>query len=210
MKYLNLFLLSIITFILGTTSSLALIKIDDESIDIAITYGLKSKGMSTRDLLNSNWINDGTGQILNIYSPFIQIATKTTDQNSTGKVEEDLKAIKKRLSTKIDRIVDKNEVRFLVALYGNTEDFAQNYKAHIIDVNEYNGPNQKKNIIKPRKADIQKIAEKDNFAPLHPFSSVNCYVFKFNDLFELKEYYFVLTNEKGEEVKYKINNEEIF
>ncbi|EKE03660.1 MAG: hypothetical protein ACD_20C00172G0013 [uncultured bacterium] len=208
MRILSIFALSITLFILSTTFSFALIKLDEESVDLAIKYGIQSKDMPTKNILSSNWLNDGTGRILNIYSPFIQVALKTTDQNSTGKMEEDIKTIKKRLYSKIDRIKEKNEVRFLIALYGDTEDFANNYKAQIVDINEYEG--QKKKIIKPKKTNAQKVAEKDNFFPAHPFSAVNCYIFKFDNLFDLKEYYFILTNETGEEVKYKINNNEIF
>ena len=106
--------------------------------------------------------------------------------------------------------MEKNEVRFLVAIYGDTEDFAQNYESYIMDVAEYNSSNKSKKIVKPKKADAQKIADKDGFVPEHPFSAINCYTFKFSDLFDLKEYFFVIKSKDGQEFKYKINNSEIF
>jgi hypothetical protein len=207
MKFKYLLILIIITFIFKPNTSLALVKIDDETIDLAIKYGLQAKDTSTRNLLDSNWINDGTGKILNIYSPFIQIASKISDQNSTGNTEEDLKTIKKRLYTKINAIKDKNEIRFIVALYGDTEDFAQGYKAYIFDVNQLNKAQKP---IKPRKTCVQKIADKDVFVPAHPFSAVNCYTFKFDTLSKLEHYFFILKNEAGEEIRYEIDNSKIF
>lgn len=210
MKIRYLIIFSLITIIFGTTRSFALIKIDNDSIDLAIKYGIKSKDLIKRDLLGSNWINDQSGRILNIYSPFIQIAVKTSNQNTTGNLENDLKTIKQQLSTSISKIEDRNEVRFILDFYGDTENFAQNYKAYIIDVDKYNDTGNDRYIIKPKKASLQKIAAKDGFDPLHPYSAFNCYIFKFDDLTNLKEYFFVLTNGKGEEIKYKINNQEIF
>lgn len=210
MKLNNLLILVIITFILSVNSSFALIKIDKDSIDLAIKYGLKSKGLDTKDFLDSNWINDGNGRILNIYSPFIQIASKTTNQTAMGTTEEDIKNVKNRLITKINKIMDNNEVRFLVALYGDSENFAKNYKAYIIDASQSVDASKESKKINPKKSHFQQVAEKDGFVREHPYSAVNCYTFKFDNLFNLKEYYFILKPENGEEIKYYINNEKVF
>ncbi|MFH0702626.1 MAG: hypothetical protein V2B14_03700 [bacterium] len=207
-----LIILSIFVFIVNIGQSFALIKIDDESVNLAIKYSIKMKGMPTRDILGSNWLSDETGRILNIYSPFIQIIMKSTNQGTSGNPEEDIKNIKKILNNSINKIKIKNEIRFIIAIYGDKEDFAQKYNAYIIEADKYYSPDKfSKNKIKPKKINTQKIAERDGFHPAHPFSAVNCYVFKFDDILKLKSYYFVLTSENNEEIlKYKINNNEIF
>jgi len=209
MKIKNLIIFTAITFIFSSCSSFALIKIDDNSIDLAIRYYLKTQGSSSEYDLGSNWKNDGKGRILNIYSPFIQIVMKSTNKGVTGNLEEDVKNIKTRLSNEITKIKTKNEVRFIVALYGDNSGFAQKYKASIVEA-EYIDPSKIKKALLPKSANIQKVAEKDSFDPSHPFSAVNCYIYKFDDIFKLKNFVFILSSENGEEIKYKINSKEIY
>ena len=209
MKIKSLFIAGLIVFAFSTASSQALIKIDDESVDLAIKYGIKSKDNPKNEILGSNWMNDYTGRTLNIYSPFVQIAIKAADQNTSGSPEEDLKIIKKRLAANITKVKNQNEIRFIIDIYGDSEDFAQKYKASIVDAESYYN-SKNKVTIKPKKSSLQKVADKDNYVPSHPYSAVNCYTFKFEDLFKLKEYFFILNSESGEKIEYKINNQEIF
>jgi len=209
MKLVKLIVLFLLTFVFGSLSSYALVKIDDNSVDLAIKYGVKMKGYSIENILNTNWVNDGNGRILNIYSPFIQIAIKSTNKPTSGDTEEDLKTVKNLLQYDITKIKNKNEIRFLVALYGDSIDFAKKYKAYIVEADKISYIKERDKIT-PKKSSIQKFADKDGFYPKHPFSAVNCYIFKFDNLFKLKEYYFILVSDNKDEIKYKINNEEIF
>ena len=208
MKQGKIVVLFIMALLLSTLSSYALIKIDDNSVDLAIKYGLKMKGNSPDYVLGSNWINDGTGRILNVYSPFIQLVMKSQNQGSTDDMEEDIKNIKTRLSRDITKIKNKNEIRFIVSIWGDKESFAQKYKAFVVSVDSYSS--DPTHTIKPKKTNNQKIAERDGFNPSHPYSAINCYTFKFNDIEKLKDYYFVLVSESGDEIKYRIINNEIF
>ncbi|MDD3013386.1 MAG: hypothetical protein PHC34_06745 [Candidatus Gastranaerophilales bacterium] len=210
MQTVKIMILCFLTFIFNSLSSSALVKIDDNSIDLAIKYGIKMKGSSTENILSTNWVNDGNGRILNIYSPFIQIAMKSANKPSTGDAEEDLKMVKNLLQYDITKVKNKNEIRFIVAIYGDNINFAKNYKAYIIEANKFSNTLKEKDKINPNKSSIQKIADKDNFHPKHPFSGINCYSFKFDNLFKLKEYYFILVSDNKDEIKYKINNENIF
>ena len=104
MKLKKVAILSILAFLFSVNSSFALIKIDDDSVDLAIKYGIKMKNSSTSDILGANWINDGTGRILNIYTPFIQLVMKSINLRSTGNNIEDLKLFKEKLGNKPEKI----------------------------------------------------------------------------------------------------------
>ena len=210
MNLLKFSVFSLILLFLSNVPSYAIIKIDDDSVDLAIKYGLKMKGNSVDYIMGPNWINDGKGRILNVYSPFIQLVMKSQTQGSTLDINEDVKNIKLRLQRDITKIKEKDEIRFIVSIYGDKDDFAQKYKAYIIDANMISSPSNPNNNIKPKKTSNQKIAEHDGYDPKHPYSAINCYIFKFDDLANLKEYYFVLVSDSGDEIKYKINNAEIF
>jgi len=210
MKLFQISLLTLFAVIYAAIPSYALIKIDDDSIDLAIKYGLKMKGQETRDILGNNWISDSEGRVLTVYSPFIQLVTKSNAQASTGNPDEDIKNVKNNLSNEIKKISNKNEVRFIVDLYGDTPDFAKNCTSFIIDENEYNSNSKEKNFIKPKKQTAQKIADKDNYDPKHPFSAINLYTYKFDTVSKLKEYYLVIVSSDGKETKFKVNNSQIF
>jgi hypothetical protein len=210
MKFFKLFIIFLVIFSFNVLSASALVKIDDSSVDLAIKYGIKMKDTSLENVLGTNWLNDSNGRILNIYSPFIQIAMKSKTKPSVGDREEDLKIAKSLLNYDITKIKNRNEVRFLVSLYGDDVNFAKNYKAFIVETNKYSNSIPEKFKISPKKISVQKIADKDSFHPKHPFSAVNCYVFKFDNIFQLKEYYFILVSNSKDEIKYKINNENIF
>lgn len=206
MKIRKSFILCLLLLLTGYNPSYSIIKLDNESVDLAIKYSFKTKNNSAEYILGPNWINDGTGRILNIYSPFIQLVIKSQNHNFGENAEKDVSDIKSVMNNDILKIKNKNEVRFIVSIYGDKENFAEKYKAYITDKIDENN----KNIIKPKKFSNQKIAEKDFFNRKYPYSAINCYIFKFNDLEKLKEYYFVLVSEQGDEIKYKINNNEIF
>jgi|GEM_PF-3417255 len=210
MQLIKVFSLFLLSFIFSSLSAYSLVKIDDNSVDLAIKYGVKMKGNSVENILGTNWKNDGSGRILNIYSPFIQVAMKSTTKPSSGELDEDIKTVKNLLKYDITKVKNRNEVRFLVSFYGDNADFAKNCKAYIVEANKFSKDLKEQDKITPKKTSVQKIADKDNFHPKHPFSAVNCYTFKFDKIFNLKEYYFILVSDNKEEVRYKINNEEIF
>ena len=200
--------LFVIILIFISNPCFALVKIDNESVDLAIKYGIKSKGLLKEDLLGANLINDNSERILSIYSPFIQIAVKSSAQNTSDNLDNDVKNARECLKTTISRIKEKNEIRFIVEMYGDKEDFAQNYTALISRDESLSKKNNK--IYKPRKSSTQKIASRDGFNPLHPYSAFNCYIFSFEDLFSLKDYYLFLVSKSVETYKFRINNDNIF
>jgi hypothetical protein len=204
--------LSLLLAIFFAAPSFALIKIDNESVDLAIDYAIKVKGNSSDDILGKNWLNDGTGRILNIYTPFIQIVMRAQDFSLSGDTPEDVKNIKKLMAKKITSIKKQDNIRFIVSVYGDKDDFAQKYTAYIVDENQIVTKGKKKEPLKlmPIKAEVDKIAERDAFNPLHPYSAVNSYNFNFAAINKLKTYYFVVSDGKEEVVRFLINNNDIF
>lgn len=208
MEFKKLSILAIFAFYFSINSSFALVKLDDESIDIAIKYSIQMKNSPTSDILAANWINDGTGRILNIYTPFIQLVMKSINMRSTGTGIQDIKLFREKLGNKPEKIKKQNEVRCIISLYGDNDKFARNYKAYIVDDVNYAAKTGK--TIKPFKSSVQKTADKDSFNSIHPYSAVNCYDFKYKDIANLKDYYFILVSDTGEEIKYRISNNQIF
>lgn len=200
----------LVTLFCSSLPSNAIIKLDDNSVDLAVKYGIKMQGSSRDVILGENWINDGTGMFLNIYSPFIQVVMRVKDENTTDNPVQDLKNIRQKLKPQIDKIKELNEVRFISSLCGDNEEFAKDYKAYIISAEELYNKNPNKKLIKPKKSKLQKVAEKDNYVPKHPYSAVNSYIFNFSDISGLKNYVFVLLSGDGKEIKYFINNNKIF
>lgn len=109
----------------------ALINIDDESVKIAIKYGLDNKYSTTKELLGPNWIEGEDGVIITIFSPFIQLATKAKSQNVPGSSDEDIVLVKRRLGRQLNEIKTRQEIRVIVQLIGNNADFCKKYEAYI-------------------------------------------------------------------------------
>jgi len=203
---------SLLLAVFFAAPSFALIKIDNESVDLAISYAIKVRGSATDEILGKNWLNDGTGRILNVYTPFIQIVMKAQDYRLSGETAEDIKNLKKLMAKRISAVKRQNTVRFIVSLYGDKDDFAQNLTAYIEDESQMVTKGKKKAYLKimPVKSQADKIAERDAFNPLHPFSAVNSYNFSFTSVEKLKTYYFVVSDGKEEVVRFLINNKDIF
>lgn len=208
MKFQKYGILSLITALILINPTSALIKMDDTSIDLAIKYGLKMKDASTRERLGPNWINDNSGKSLYVYSPFIQLVAKSTKQASSGNIDSDVISIKKTITPYIKGIQTKNEIRYIIDLHGDSTDFAKNYKAQVVSANNY--INKETSTLNPKKSNIQTIADKDNYDVRHPFSAVNVYTFKFDEISKFKEYYLIITSDKGIQTQFIIDNSKIF
>jgi hypothetical protein len=234
MKKLLLLLFVAITGLFMTASATrALINLDDESVRIAIKYGLDNKYSTTKTLLGPNWKEGPDGIILTIYSPFIQLATKSKSQNVPGSTDEDIILVKKRLGRQLNQITTRQEVRFIVQLVGDEPGFCKDYSAR---VEQYLEPDENKEeaeetdeakkegkgfwIFKKRAKKAKKLtpnkevkqnqAEMDSYHPLHPYSCVNSYNFNFDRINDFDKFYFILIGPKEEEIKFLVDKNVIF
>lgn len=227
MRNIIVFLLVItLQFCLMVNSALALINLDDESVKIAIKYGLDNKYSTSKELMGPNWIEADNGVIISIYSPFIQLATKAKSQNVPGSSEEDIKLVKRRLGRQLNQIKTRQQVRFIVQVVGPNEAFAKELDAHLLEIPGESTEIKKKEgkgfwIFKdkgPRKpkkipaTDVvkQSVADLDHFNPVLPYSATNSYNFDFEKVNKWNKFYFVLTDGEKYEVKVEIDKNAIF
>lgn len=208
--------------------AMALIVLDDESVKIAIKYGLENKFSTSKILLGPNWLDNERGVIVNIYTPFIQLATKAKSQNVPGTSEEDIRLVKRRLGRQLKQIRTRDEVRFIVQLVGAKEDFGNKVKAH---VEPYIPPEEKPTEeelenrswfqkitgklkdggkVYPEKSILQDVATLDSYNPALPYSVVNSYNFDFGKIKDYDQFYLILSTPNEEPVKFLINRDEIF
>jgi hypothetical protein len=228
-KPLLILILSALFIVVTISKTPALINLDDESIKIAIKYGLDNRYSDTKTILGPNWIEGEDGFILTVYSPFIQLATKARSQNVPGASDEDIKLVKKRLGRQLNQITTRQEVRFIVQIVGSNPGVCKDYKAYVEEFKEPEETEEdaegkkegkgfwifKKRDSKPKKlkADkevIQNKADLDNYNPLMPYSCFNSYNFKFDAINKLDKFYFVLEGPKEKERRYLVEKNVIF
>ncbi|MEB3245863.1 MAG: hypothetical protein VKJ06_07760 [Vampirovibrionales bacterium] len=102
---------------------------DPASIDAALTYGVQKQGQGYRNLLGNNWREGERGSLLNIYTPFMQLALKGYKSNIPVEhpTDDDIKQVRKtarRLISGLNDGLSKQRVRFVASLTGATPDFA--------------------------------------------------------------------------------------
>lgn len=228
MKRLALVVSFILILVLSVSQkSFALINLDDESIKISIKYGLDNKYSSSKELMGPNWMEDESGAILTIFSPFIQLASKAKSQNVPGSTDEDIKLVKKRLGRQLNQITVRQEVRFIVQICGSDPDIGTKYKGK---VEEYLDPEEikaskaeegkgfwvfkkrerKAKTFQPAKEILQNVAELDNYNPYLPYTAVNSYNYEFETINNLNKFYFVITGPNEKEIKFLIEKNVIF
>ena len=227
-KLLRLTTLLLIVFFMNYNSANALIKLDPDSIKISIKYGLDNKYSTSKSLLGPNWMEGDDGIIINIFSPFIQLATKAKSQNVPGASEEDIMLVKKRLGRQLKEIETRNDIRIIVQLVGDKEDCCKNYEAYIEEViEEDENPDKEKKKTKgfwifkfnkdrkptkitPDREVRQDKAEMDRYNPYHPYYGTNSYNFNFNRVNKLDKFVFILKGPKDKKVIFPIEKNVIF
>ncbi|MEB3206121.1 MAG: hypothetical protein VKK59_02080 [Vampirovibrionales bacterium] len=105
-------------------------------INRALSWGIQKQGQGYRTLLENNWQEGPQGSLLNIYSPFMQLALKGYKSNLPIEHpdEKDLAEVRKTCRRLISRTMDKAEkstVRFVLSVTGNTPGFAAGSQATI-------------------------------------------------------------------------------
>lgn len=216
-----------------------LVKMDSDSVNLALKYGMQNQNMGYYTLLGPNWMEGDNGTLLNIYSPFMLLAARAAKggfpENPT---DEDIQKARKKYQHEISHDLDPNgrlKIKFAVALYGDTPNFASEYRAWIEGIGH-----GKTFIIKPEQTVRQKQAHfyKDtdtdvgdsakDAKPKEPsamgsvvntaggkasknlYDAINAYYFSFNDLETLDEYQFDLQGPDGKIQTFRIKNKEIY
>ena len=208
--FLRFFRLCIaLTLVLRASAADALVRIDTQSIDLALKYGIERQGTGYANFLGSNWLEAEDGTLLNIYTPFMLIASKGFKSGMPQEPSsEDLKKLHKRYYSFIHQFTDPRNpinIKFAVSLFGETEDFATQYQGWIEGFGR-----GKSFLLKPSKQLLQAKAALNNNASVKPYEAVNAYYFRFDEVENLQDYTFKLLGPDGKIREYHIKNDRIF
>ena len=92
----------VVTFL--SVTSHALVPLDGPGINQAVRHGIEHGRFGLADVLGPNWMEKADGTLLNIYSPFMMLATKVS--KSRYPANESLKKVKKLHQGDIDRLTN--------------------------------------------------------------------------------------------------------
>lgn len=206
LKALTALVLSMLT----AAPALALIKMDNNTIEKALIYGMQNQNLSLSAILGPNWVNGDRGSLLNIYSPFMVLATKAARGGFPDKpTRSDLNKAKEKFGKHVAFYRDpKNrlQVKFAVSFYGPDASFAKSYSARIVGFGrgkEFN--------IKPSKQILDQIADPvPNGPPDASFEAINAYYFNMRDVEDLQEFRLILESPRGEPLVWRLNNEKLY
>lgn len=199
----------ILVFSVMAPTANALVKIDKQSIDLALKYGIQNQGMGYQTLLGNNWIEGPEGMLLNVYTPFMMLASKGYQSGlPADPTTEDLKKAKGQCGSLIRYLTDplnRIDAKFAVSMYGDDPAFAGDYKAIIEGVGR-----GREFRLKPVRQFLQKVATKDAEASVRPYEAINSYYFNFADLQMLDDYRLILRRSDGTESVFHIRNDKIY
>jgi hypothetical protein len=116
----------------------ALLDMNTKSINAALVYGMKNQKIGLSNLLGANWVENADGALLNVYSPFMMLATKASKAHlALLPAPSDLAKARKRFARDIAFYSDSRNrimVKFSVSFYGDSPSFAKQYSARIVGV----------------------------------------------------------------------------
>ena len=181
-----------------------------QSVNAALVYGMKGSRLNLSILLGDNWIEGENGALLNVYSPFMMLATKAAKAGlSTKPSKSDLDEARKRFGRDVAYYSDtKNrfQVKFLVSFYGKTPDFAKTYSAHIVG----SGRGKEFNL-KPVKQRLDQIADAmNNGLSAGGYEAINAYYFNFSDLQEMEEFKLQLDSPSGPPLEFRMKSARLY
>ena len=196
---------TLITTIL-TAPSFALTKLTDQSIMDAIQYGLKNQDMGLSFFLGPNWREGRNGFLLNIYTPYIEIARSAVTHKAgpVDPTDAELSKARKTIVEDASYIYSHPTVKFLCSMYGKDATFAKGYYADIEGV----GRGRRVHLL-PSKSVRQGIARVEKGATFERYSAINTYHFKYDDIAPLDELTFRLYGKDRPSVVFKIKTKSL-
>lgn len=204
--------LLLVAGLLLATPAQALIRLDYDSEKMAVRYGLENKDYSYSTFLGGNWREGESGSLLNLYTPFMQVASRYLHATQSGNPsDEDIQKTIDKQRAALNKIKKENLVKFIVSFYGDAPSFARKYDG-FIDVTNAEGRVIQR--IFPNQSVRQYYGQKEETGAHQPYSAINTYMFQFDDLAKLKRYTFTMVDKtKGSTrppVRFAIDNEKIY
>jgi hypothetical protein len=183
----------------------AIIRLDSKSIDAALVYGMKHQKLGLSTLLGPNWVEGTDGALLNVYSPFMMVASKAAKAKfPMNPSKSDLKKAREKFGKEVAFYSDpknRQQVKFSVSFYGNSLEFAKEYHARIVGFGR-----GKEFDIKPHKEILDQKADPAG----NLYEGINAYYFNMADIEDLQEFRLVLESPKGNPVTFRLRNEKLY
>ena len=163
-------------------------------------------------LLGANWVEGPNGSLVNVYSPFMLVASKAAKADlSKRPTQSDLKKARKRFAKEVafysdEKNAQRIKVKFAVSFYGNTIDFARDYEAKIVGFGR-----GKEFELKPSKViHDQKADPITTGASAGTYAAINGYYFNFSDLENLEEFTLELSSPTGPPLSFRMRNDRLY
>lgn len=187
---------------LGTLPSNAMAPLSPKMVNQAVKYGLMNQNVGLYMFLGANWQELDGGTLLNVYTPFIEIARAVARRKfNLDPTDENIAQVKEKVERDIHYTWHHPQVKFMVSMYGDTPDFATKYYAVIEGVGK--GRDVR---LYPVKRVPSGLAQKELNAKDHPYSAVDTFIFDFKAVQRLDRYTLKLyTDEKAGLPTYEFN-----
>jgi hypothetical protein len=203
-------LVIMMTAIFSSFTSSALVNMDTESIDLALRYGMIHQKQGFISLLGPNWIESGEGSLLNVYSPFMLLATRAAKGGfPTEPGPDDIAAARKKYTRMIHEFTDPErppKIKFAVSFLGDQPEFAVKTKAHI----EGYAHGRAVLLTPDREFHQSSHSVKPSAGIPGKYEAVNSYYFAFPSVAALTKYELILETPNQPAVHFHINNQSIY
>jgi hypothetical protein len=182
-----------------------------ENIDLAIRYGVKMQDAGVQAMLGDQWREGPDGMLLNVYTPFMVLASKAARSNTpSNPTLKNLQATKRKLQRTITDMRDPHYpplVKFVVALYGDNVAFGLTVNAEVRGLSDKEPPRPValSKQLRPRVA-VQSDPERNP----NLFEAVNAYYFKADDLAKFDQFEFVVTQPGKDPVVFKFSTAQLY
>jgi hypothetical protein len=199
-----------IAIMLGCLPAKSLVRMDNQSIDLALKYGMQNQNMGFSTLLGPNWIEGPKGMLVNVYSPFMLIAARAAQSGlPEAPTDKDIAMARNKLGKYIRDFRDpqiRHKIKFSVSFYGDTPDFGSKTSVYIegfgrgksfklTPVKEIR--DLKANLVNPQVASQK-------------YEAYNAYYFDFDAIAVLEEYTLVVEQPGQSPVEFRIQNNVIY
>lgn len=194
----------------------ALVYMDAKGINEAVRYGMERGRYGISELLGPNWKEHADGTLLNIYSPFMLIATQVSKKgypaNPTEKEVAKARKQNARVIRSVTNIRYPQEVKFVLSLYGNNDKFTRTIGCKLEGIGH-----GKTFSLTPSRRIIDRFAsplDEDENGNATQYEGVNAYYFPMKTLLHLDEYditfYDYAEGSTMEPITFHINNRQIY
>lgn len=170
----------------------ALVPMDARGINQAVRYGMERGRYGLSEVLGPNWLEAANGTLLNIYSPFMLVATQVAKRRYPANPTEKEFAKAKKAHGKIIRSVTSprypQEVKFVLSFLGDNSKFQRTITAKISGIGH-----GKQFALKPSRRIIPKFAsglpgKTDADGNPTVYEAVNAYYFPMKTMAHLDEF----------------------